>query len=147
MKRVLPYLLILFMSACWPFGSNRSQTPYSNNRALVTGTWNGASISKDSSFSTGTRFVLVQEGDKLGGEFYLQDTNGSLVKYGDVQGVIQQGTWGEPLQSSLVIYYKDYSYTKYTGTFIGNIFQGQYQYLDQNGVVQTFGQAELSLTR
>ena len=147
MKRVLPYLCILLLSACWPFGSNQNQTPYSNNRALVTGTWDGSSVSKDNSLSTATRFVLIQEEDKLSGEFYLQDASGGLVKYGDVQGVIQQGTWGEPLQSSMVIYYNDYSYTKYTGTFIGDVFQGQYQYLDPNNVVQTFGQAEFSLTR
>ncbi len=147
MKRILPYVLILFVSACWPFSSDGSQTSHSNNRALVTGTWNGSSISRDSSLSTPTRFVLIQEGDKITGEFYLQDASGSLVKYGDVQGVIQQGVWGEPLQSSIVIYYEDYSYTKYTGRFIGDVFQGQYEYLDRNSVVQSFGQAELSLSR
>ncbi len=150
MKITLPYLFILLLlSACFPPLSNQNQPNYSTNtnRALVTGTWHGVSISKDNSSSTVTRFVLIQESDKLKGEFYLEGNDGSLVKYGDLQGSIQQGVWGQPLQATMVIYYADYSSTKYSGTFIGDVFQGQYQYIDQSNVVQTFGQAELSLVR
>ena len=149
MKRILSGLFILLLSACFPFKSTstQNQPKNSSNRALVTGTWNGVSVSSDGSLSTNTRFVLVQEGDRLKGEFYLQGNDrNSLTKYGDVQGAIQQGAWGQPLQTTMVIHYTNHSYTQYTGTFIGDVFQGQYQYLE-NDVVQAFGQVELSLAR
>ena len=155
MKRILPYLLILLTTACFPFKSSRNQAQYSNqgqarypnSGAVVTGTWNGSSVDKDHSQEIATRFVLAQQGDKISGEFYLQNASGGLVKYGDVQGVIQQGAWGKPLQATMVIYYPNGSYTNYTGTFIGDVFQGQYQYLDKSNIVQTFGQTELFLVR
>ncbi len=147
MKRILSCLFILLLGACFPFKSTQDQSQNPASRAIVTGTWNGVSVSNDGSLSTATRFVLIQEGDRLKGEFYLQGNDGnSLTKYGDIQGAIQQGTWGQPLQTTMVIHYTNQSYTQYTGTFIGEMFQGQYQYIE-NDIVQTFGQAELSLSR
>ncbi|MEZ4629175.1 MAG: hypothetical protein R2880_00335 [Deinococcales bacterium] len=116
-----------------------SQTAPVAATGALSGTWLGNSVNREGNLNTATCFMLQDNNGQLTGRLYLKSQNDAVFQYyGDVQGVVQNGS------ANIVLYFPDRSYTQYVGNFLGSSFQADYNYVNNQNVVMAGGKATLS---